>query len=286
MARSETSFTLQHGADAVLCIEMHDVAPATWPQCARALAMLDALGPLPVSLLIVPDYHRRGRVSEDIAFMHAIDRRLACGDEAVLHGFVHLDMGPPARTVREWLARRVRTLSEGELAALDTDAALACIAAGRAEMQRAGWHARGFVPPAWLASSGTRAALAQLDFGYVALRDALYALPEWTALPTTTLSYAAFTPLRRALSRPVLDLLLRRAPVARPLRLALHPVDAEFPQVLAHWRALIEHALRTRTPHCPEQLFGTLRSGGRDERSNVPNPRRFRRAAAGAASPR
>ncbi len=211
---------------APVCIELHDVCPATWPLCLRALAMLDALGPLPLSLLIVPDYHRRGRASADAAFVRAIDRRLARGDEAVLHGLAHLDEGPRARGAREWFARRVRTLSEGEFAALDAAEATRRIEAGRAELARAGWPVRGFVPPAWLASAGTRAALAQADFDYVALRDGFHTLPGWTFLATTTLSYAAFTRVRRALSRPVLDAILRGAAVDRPLRLALHPVDA------------------------------------------------------------
>ena len=42
---------------AQLCIAVHDVAPATWRQCARLFDLVDALGAPPLTLLVVPDWH-------------------------------------------------------------------------------------------------------------------------------------------------------------------------------------------------------------------------------------
>jgi predicted deacetylase len=236
------------GAHAPLCIELHDVAPATWPLCSRLLEMVDAVGPMPVSLLVVPDFHRRGRVTQDARFLRAMEARLARGDEIALHGLHHLDEGPVSRTPAEWLRRRVRTLSEGEFAATDATISAERIAIGLAEFVAAGWRVHGFVPPAWLLGNGARRALDGFGFSYVAMREAFFALPQWRAIPTTTLSYAAFSAWRRALSRPVLDVLLRRAAPERPLRLALHPVDARFDAVVAHWRSIVVRATREREP--------------------------------------
>ncbi|HEY0229715.1 MAG TPA: DUF2334 domain-containing protein, partial [Dokdonella sp.] len=113
-----------------LCIAVHDVAPATWPQCAALLALLDEFGAPPVTLLVVPDYHHRGRADADIGFRRAIEGRLARGDEIALHGYFHLDDGPPPRTPGDWLRRRQLTAGEGEFAALSDEHAGRRIAAG------------------------------------------------------------------------------------------------------------------------------------------------------------
>jgi len=72
-------------AERCVCVSVHDVAPATWTQCERLLGMLDAIGPLPVTLLVVPDFHRAGAVDTSAAFIRAIKARLARGDEVALH---------------------------------------------------------------------------------------------------------------------------------------------------------------------------------------------------------
>lgn len=263
--------------------------------------MVDAEARVPVSLLVVPNYHRRGRVSDDRAFVRAIDARIAGGDEVALHGYHHLDEGPSARNPADWCRRRLRTLSEGELAATGIAASAECIARGRAELMAAGWNVTGFVPPAWLLGSAAREALNAFPFAYTATRGGFHRLPDWDVLSTTTLSYAAFARWRRALSRPVLDHQLRHAAPDRPLRLAIHPVDARYPAVLQHWRQLLARALDARVPMTAaaivEQHWHRLSRGGcaqhpstglaaADARSTRPPPgKASRRAAVGAASP-
>ena len=281
MRRADPSAPSAGRAAAPVCVELHDVAPATWPLCRRILGRIDGLGGIPVTLLVVPDYHHQGRVSANPAFVRAVRARAARGDEICLHGLHHQDEGPVARTPVEWARRRVRTLSEGEFAATDAVVSAERIARGLAEFVALGWRTRGFVPPAWLLGAGARSALRGFGFGYVALRQALVALPEWRVIPTTTLSYAAFSPWRRALSRPVLDVLLARAPSERPLRLALHPVDAEFPVVLAHWERMLVRALRYRRAETAERIVaGCMQDGGPDQPAGTFR----RRARAGVAS--
>ena len=50
----------------VLCIAIHDVAPATWPRCEVLFDLLRTLGAPPTTLLVVPDYHRRGSIENDV----------------------------------------------------------------------------------------------------------------------------------------------------------------------------------------------------------------------------
>ena len=279
---------------APLCVELHDVAPVTWKLCARLLAMIDALGPvvgrIPLSLLVVPDYHRRGRITGDPAFLQAIDARITSGDEVALHGYHHLDEGPAPSNPVDWFRRRIRTFSEGELAATDGTATAECIALGRAEFAAAGWSVTGFVPPAWLLGRAARTVLSSSSFSYTTVRSGFYRLPNWEFMPATMLSYAAFSPWRRALSKPALEYQFRRADPARPLRLALHPVDAHHPRVLEHWRTLLLRALQRRRPMTAAAIVETHRSADARTHGGVPAARKrgaaTPRAATGAASRR
>lgn len=236
-------------ADAAVCIALHDVAPATWPACRRLLALLDALGPVPVSLLVVPDYHRRGAVCDDAAFVRAIEARLARGDEVVLHGYYHLDEAPRARAPLQALRRRVYTAGEGEFAALDAGEARRRLLAGLAMLGgRLGWPLAGFVAPAWLLGAGARAALSGLPFRYTTTLGAVYRLPDWRSSPAPSLVYSVRRPWRRAASHHWNRWLLARTPAERLLRIGLHPADAQYPDVVDDWGRLIAAALRQRRP--------------------------------------
>lgn len=235
---------------ATVCIELHDVAPATWPECARILQVLDGIGtgPVPITLLVVPNYHGRGSIVHDAAFRAAIDTRLRRGDEVALHGFFHLDDGPPPRNWRDWIERRVLTQAEGEFAAIDAPAAREKLERGLAAMRAAGWPVRGFVPPAWLLSPGARAALTEFPLAYTATRRGLYTLPDWRLDPSVTLAYSPRSAWRRSMSRMLIGAQWISAPRGALLRLAIHPADARFGDVLERWRRIVTRAVATRTP--------------------------------------
>lgn len=228
-------------------VVLHDVAPATWPACARLLETIDACGEVPVTLLVVPDYHHRGRIEDDAAFRAAIERRLARGDELALHGLYHLDdSAPPPRGPLQWGTRRLYTASEGEFAALDAAAAEQLMHVGLERFARLGWPVRGFVAPAWLMSEGTRAALGRMPFAYTSTRRAVYALPDWREYTYPSLVWSVRSAWRRGASQIVNTLQERRLREAPLLRLGLHPADAEHPAAVAFWRDALHRALRTR----------------------------------------
>jgi predicted deacetylase len=219
-------------------VSIHDVAPATWPECLRLLELL-ATWSIPVTLLVVPDFHGRGRSDDDRSFMAALRRRVAGGDEVVLHGFTHRDDAPAPRTPRDWWRRRVMTESEGEMAALDRQEAAARIDWGIALLKSAGLPPAGFVAPAWLLGPGARAALISSGLAYTATRDELVALPRWTAVTAPSLVYSTRSRLRRLVSHAWNAHRARLLAGTALLRVALHPADARHPVVLAHWRSLI-----------------------------------------------
>lgn len=228
-------------------VVLHDVAPPSWPACARLLEMIDGCGEVPVTLLVVPDYHHRGRIEDDSAFRSAIEQRLTRGDELALHGLHHLDdSAPRPRGPLQWATRRLYTASEGEFAALDTVTAERHMSAGLEQFARLGWTVRGFVAPAWLMSEGTRAALGRMPFAYTSTRSALYALPDWYEYRYPSLVWSVRSAWRRGASRIVNTVQEQRLREAPLLRLGLHPADAEHPAAVAFWRDVLNRALRTR----------------------------------------
>ena len=228
-------------------VSIHDVAPATWPECLRLLELL-APWSIRVTLLVVPDFHGRGRSDGDGAFMAALRRRVSGGDEVVLHGFTHRDDAPAPRTPRDWWRRRVITDSEGEMATLDQTEAAARIESGTALLRSAGLPPAGFIAPAWLLGPGARAALAHSGLGYTATRDELVALPGWTAVTAPSLVYSTRSRLRRFASHIWNARRARLLAVTPLLRVALHPADAHHPAVLGHWSSLLSVLGSERSP--------------------------------------
>ena len=230
-----------------LCIAVHDVAPATWPQCAALLGLLDASGAPPVTLLVVPDYHHRGRADADAGFRRAIEARLARGDEIALHGYFHLDDGPPARTPGDWLRRRHLTASEGEFAALSDEHAGQRIAEGLDMFDRLGWPVRGFVAPAWLLGAGARAALRRTPLHYTSTHTHLEVPAEERRVAAPVISASVRSAWRRWASRRWFAAARHTCADAPVLRIALHPADARHADMLDAWRSLLPLLLDTRT---------------------------------------
>lgn len=228
-------------------LSLHDVAPATWPECA---ALLEFVAPyaVPVTLLVTPDFHGRGRVDADPAFVAALRARLAAGDEIVLHGLRHVDEGPAPRSPAEWLRRRILTASEGEFAALDAREAARRLDEGLACLARAGLPVAGFVPPAWLLGPGARAALAKSTIAYTSTRDRLYRLPDFAAVDAPSLVWSTRAAWRRTVSRHWNARRLATHRGAPRLRVALHPAEARYPTVLADWARLLDVLAATRSP--------------------------------------
>jgi predicted deacetylase len=231
-----------------LCIALHDVAPATWPRCERLLAMLDDIGASAVTLLVVPDFHRRGAVEHNKAFVRAIEARRARGDEIALHGYAHLDESAPPRSPSAWFRRRVLTAAEGEFSELDRIAATQRIAAGRDMLARVGWHVDGFVPPAWLASRGTREALAASDLLYTTTHTSFVDLRRGMALDAPSVTASPRSAWRRAMSKRWLRAAHWTTRGARIVRAGLHPADADHADLIAVWRSLLVEWLAERQP--------------------------------------
>lgn len=231
-----------------LAVVLHDVAPARWEECLRVRDALQAAagGPLPLTLLVVPRWH--GQPEAPAGWLRWLQRQVKQGHELALHGWTHLDEGPPPARWREALLRRHYTAGEGEFAALDFGTASARLAAGRAWAARHGLAMPGFVPPAWLASAESRRAIAAAGFGWTCTLGTLQALPDGPPRRAPALVFSTRAAWRRAASLAWNRALARRARQAPLLRLELHPDDARHPAVCRLWSRLLAEALASRTP--------------------------------------
>ena len=230
-----------------LCIAIHDVAPATWLECEVLLKMLEGLGAPPVTLLIVPEYHRLGRIDREPWFLHAIDARIASGAEVALHGYFHLDEAPLPNNPAAWLRRRILTNGEGEFSALSIAEAGSRIERGRALLEACGWQVAGFVPPAWLAGEAAQRAIGRSSLAYTSSRSFLQRIADGVRISAPCITASARSPWRRSASR--LWLKAMEAATARTplLRIALHPNEAKHPGMVTLWAQVIRHVAADRT---------------------------------------
>jgi len=237
-----------------LCVTLHDVAPATWPACERVLRALDSIERLPLTLLVVPRY--RGLPSEsDVAFLNAVERRIAHGDEVALHGWTHVDDAPLAGPW-QWAWRRVYTDGEGEFAALIESDAWVRLEAGRRWFARRGWPLAGFVPPAWLMSRGAARAIRGSGFEWFSDRAHVY-LPRG-AQRSTSLVWSSRGDWRRRASLLWNAALAANARNTQLLRLALHPTDADYDELRMHWQRTLKKLLVHAEPQTKRQFVRTM----------------------------
>ncbi|MGA9342501.1 MAG: polysaccharide deacetylase family protein [Rhodanobacteraceae bacterium] len=239
-----------------LCIAVHDVAPITWPQCESLLKLISEFGSPPVTLLVVPDYHRHGRLIESPKVVRAIDSWVHRGAEVALHGYSHCDESAPPRRTGDWVRRRVLTAGEGEFSALAASEAARRIRRGWSELVDLGWPTRGFVAPAWLSSGGTWTALCDSPLRYASTRRSLVLLEDMREIHAPALSLSVRSCWRRRISRAWLHWFRATMAAAPLLRIALHPSDAQHDDVMEDWRRVLGALLTQREPVTKAQALG------------------------------
>ncbi|GLH19381.1 hypothetical protein BR1R3_21220 [Pseudomonas atacamensis] len=225
-----------------VCLVLHDVAPSTWADYQPFVEAVDVLGDVPMTWLVVPDFHRQDALDANPAFRRVLDARVARGDELALHGYYHDDQEPLPNNPRDWFMRRVYT-HEGEFYRLSREAALARLHAGLEMFQRYDWPVQGFVAPAWLMSDGTRQALRELPLSYTSDPQHLYRLPDFSAIAAPGLVWSARSAWRRGLSKILSEQREQRWREASVIRLGLHPVDMRHRFSRDYWLHTLQRLL-------------------------------------------
>lgn len=231
-----------------LVVSIHDVAPATQSQVAQIRAQLRNNGVPCCSLLVVPDYHHRGRSLGEEGFLKWLRECSAQGDEIVIHGFYHVRMRRAGETMRQRLITRLYTADEGEFYDLRYDEALRRMCDAKREFGAHGFDPTGFIAPAWLLGVEGRRAAIDAGFRYTTTLGGVQDLVTGRAFASQSLVYSVRSDWRRMISLLWNRLLFHRL-IGNPLlRLGLHPPEIQHPPVWRQIRTLIAEGLRDREP--------------------------------------
>jgi predicted deacetylase len=241
----------------VFCVSIHDVSVFTWEACEQ-LINLPFLKNLPLTLLLVPDWHRQddGKGPSAQAFVDCITAMHEQEHELCLHGYTHLDEQPVP--LSDCWRRRVLTRSEGEFSALDESLALQRLHRGQRWLSAHRWVAKGFVPPAWMINAQGISAVRRAGFEYLGLYRRWIRLADGKSLIAPTITYSTRLPAGDALWRDIQRTIYLRESRWPVLRLALHPADLGRSANLDHASRQVARWLRYREPKTEYQAYRSL----------------------------
>ena len=231
-----------------LVVSIHDLAPVNRPQVDQILARLAHHGVDRCSLLVVPDYHHRGRSLGDPAFIQWLHQLSAQGHELVIHGFYHERKRRAGESTPQKLITRIYTAGEGEFYDLDYVEALRLMQEARNEFSLHGFHPTGFIAPAWLLGPEAQRAAIAAGFRYTTTLRGVCDFSIGSEFLSQSLVYSVRSDWRCALSLLWNRMLFSRLAGNLLLRLCLHPPDLGHPGIWRQIEALVSRARRDRHP--------------------------------------
>lgn len=236
------------GGSTGIVVAVHDIAPSTLPEVRWLLDRLDELALAPRVLKVIP----RASGAEDIRRHPDLVALLAAevdhGSEIVLHGLHHRLPGEATLGGRPLDRLRARLFARGaaEFLGLDDGAAEAAIVEGAEILRGAGFEARGFCAPAWLARPGLTGILRRLGFRYACWFGSVEDLrtgrrlkvPAWGYMGTGGLS-EALVGLEGRFARSIWQRI-----ATGPVRVFLHPQGAPRSRACAATLRVVGQLLR------------------------------------------
>ncbi|MEP7072267.1 MAG: polysaccharide deacetylase family protein [Verrucomicrobiota bacterium] len=218
-----------------LVVSLHDVAPVTRAACEEILKELQRVGIRTTSLLVVPDYHHRGRAADDVNFVRWLCDLQEEGHEIVLHGYYHQRPRPQGESWPQRLITSVYTQNEGEFFDLPYDEAFQRITRGAEELREAGLAPVGFVAPAWLLGAESERAARDAGMQYTTRLASVLDFSTNEKVYSRSLVYSTRSSWRRQASLLWNAALARSCTHADLVRIGIHPPDISATEI---WRQL------------------------------------------------
>lgn len=230
----------------MLIVSFHDLHPGSWDCCRRFIETSRKLGARHMTLLIVPQFHGQEPFTENEPFVQWLRNLPVDEFDFCLHGYYH-----KAENIRgNWyhkLMGKVYTTGEGEFYQLSQIEAQEKLSAGMNLFNSSRLPVYGFTAPAWLISPEGKSAIRESGFLYNTLWDKVELPTSNIAVKAPTIVYSSRNLWRRFVSKLWVSFFQTYTKNAHILRLAVHPIDFEFPDIEAHIYRVLEKALRTRT---------------------------------------
>jgi uncharacterized protein len=233
-----------------LLTSIHDVTPFHTERLERLVPLVEEkVGAGRYALLVVPDFHLSGKLSDHPSFMRKLRGWSAAGCEIFLHGFTHLDASTHVTQAARMKAKRM-TAGEGEFLGLDHSSATTKLIEGRKMIEDAtGQAVAGFIAPAWLYSDDSLAALA--DQGFTLAEDHFRVWNPTTAKILArgpVITYASRSSMRLASSilwSRIASVILARA---QTVRFGVHPHDVDSTRLLKEISRALTALTRSHKP--------------------------------------
>jgi predicted deacetylase len=229
-------------------VSLHDIVPSSRDIAERILSELARRGVRVCSLLVVPDYHHQGSITQNQRFVSWLRELESDGHEIVIHGYFHERPRRARESLRGRFFTQFYTQDEGEFFDLDYAEALRRITLARDEFRGVGLKPHGFVAPAWLLGAEGERAARDAEMEYTTRLGTVRDLRSGEDFPAKSLVYSVRSQWRRTMSL-VWNAGLRQIARHDPLlRLSIHPVDYSHPAVWAQISRFIEEMVPRRTP--------------------------------------
>ena len=235
-------------AEKALVVSIHDVSPATRMRTEQILADLKSLGVSRVSLLVVPDHHHRGLISEDSAFARWLGAACTQGHEAVLHGYFHLRENRSSDGPLKRLITRSYTAGEGEFFDPGKAAARELLDHGRAAVEACGVKVSGFIAPAWLLGGEAELAVREAGFCYTTRIATVSDLVSGAVHRSRSQVWSVRAGWRRTCSLAWNAVLFQQTLETPLTRIGIHPPDWDHPQIREQIMRLVGKAVAARKP--------------------------------------
>lgn len=229
-----------------LVVSIHDVSPTTRERTEAILGDLKTSGVDRVSLLVVPDHHHRGLVSEDAAFAEWLGTRCTRGHEAVLHGHFHLRENRSTDGPLKRLITRSYTAGEGEFLDLEKAAARDLLERGRAAVEACGVTVSGFIAPAWLLGAEAEEAVREAGFQYTTRIATVSDFVTGAVRSSRSQVWSVRAGWRRTCSLAWNALLFQQTLDTPLTRIGIHPPDWDHPRIREQIMRLVVRALAGR----------------------------------------
>lgn len=227
-----------------LVVSFHDLHPGSMACCRRFLDRLIALGVPRASLLVVPNWYGREPITDHPDFCAWLREQ---PHDISLHGWMHAAQHK-TRGPMEWLVANHYTAGEGEFYRLPASEAKQLVEKGLELFHQAGLSSKGFIAPAWLMDNALLPMLGKVGFRYSVTLNRFFDISGKREFRVPVLCTTSRTPMRRTLTRPVVSLLAERNVKAPVIRIAVHPIDFQYPKTAVFIDRLIAESLETRQP--------------------------------------
>ena len=237
----------------LLVVSIHDVSPATWKKVRMILDQLESIGIKNRSLLLVPNFQGNAPIDQAEPEFQSWLEQVQKADEICLHGYTH-----QAEEIRGSVFSRIiatfYTNREGEFYQLTREAMKERLQQGLEHFKNAGLHPTGFVAPAWLLGPAAETLLKEAGFLYTTRLGSMELFKPGQKIKAPTLCYSVRSGWRRILSRLWNPFLFQWSKEVPLLRVAIHPVDIDHPEVFQQILDLLKKATRTRQVVTYEQI--------------------------------